>query len=175
MPAAFYETTWFRALCRLDSVTIVFGLHRWRLRRVAEQAHGRLAAKTGERERIARDLHHTLLQSTQSLILRLELATSTMPPGDPTRQDFEHALVQANDVMAEDRDRVLDLRLAADLQRELPQAVAAVGRELAQSSGVAFESVVEGASRTLQPRVHEQAYGIGREALFNAFRHAQAR
>src|SRR6185503_5393467 len=46
--------------------------------------------------------------------------------------------------------------------------------EFALDGAVQFQVFVTGRSRVLKPAIQEQTYLIGREALINAFRHAQA-
>jgi signal transduction histidine kinase/ligand-binding sensor domain-containing protein len=175
LPAAYYQTRWFAALCFVGLAALIYGLVLLRLRQMSRRLREQLAVKTRERERIARDLHDTLLQSTQALILRFDAATRTLPAGHPVLCDIERALDDADEVMAEGRDRVLELRLTADTLEDLAQALATVGQGLAQRHGVKFLSVVDGSPRPLAPPVRDEAYRIGREALFNAFRHARAR
>jgi signal transduction histidine kinase len=175
LPAAFYQTRWFTALCALAAAAALYGVYLLRVRQMAKRLRERLAVKSRERERIARDLHDTLLQSTEGLILCFHSAARGLPTGDPARGEIERALDQADQVMAEGRDRVLDLRVAAAALQELPLALAALGNGLAERYGVKFSSTVEGASRAIQTEVRDEAYQIGREALFNAFRHAKAR
>jgi signal transduction histidine kinase len=57
----------------------------------------------------------------------------------------------------------------------LQEALGQVAAELAFDESVAFRSIVDGTSRELDPTAHFEAYHIGREALLNAFAHAQAR
>ncbi len=174
IPPLFYQTLWFIALCVFSGVLALYGFYLVRLRQVAASIRDRAAAKNAERERIARDLHDTLLQSTQALILRFQSAASRIPEGDPTRDVLEKALHNADEVVAEGRDRVQDLRTSENAFLDLPQSLAAVGEELARDSPTRFRTLVEGQARALKPSVKEVAYRTGREALVNAFRHAQA-
>ena len=62
-----------------------------------------------------------------------------------------------------------------DLANDLAQAVREVGNELATSDDAAtFRLMVEGPSRDLHPIIRDEIYRIAREALRNAFGHAQA-
>jgi signal transduction histidine kinase/ligand-binding sensor domain-containing protein len=171
---AYFQTTWFKALCAMLAVGLLYGIYIVRLRQVAARIRDRLAAKNTERERIARDLHDTLLQSTQGLILRFQAASNRIPESDPTRQVLDKALERADEVLAEGRDRVLGLRVPADTLGDLAQSLAAAGDELARGRSVAFRTMVEGRPRQLAARAKHEAYSIGREALINAFRHADA-
>jgi signal transduction histidine kinase/ligand-binding sensor domain-containing protein len=174
VPPAFFQTKWFAALCIIFSAATLYGFYIVRMRQVAGRVRDRLAVKHDERERIARDLHDTLLQSTQGLILRFQAASNRIPEGDPTRQVLDKALERADEVLAEGRDRVLDLRVHADALRDLPTSFAATGNELAQGQAATFRTLVEGRPRQLVQRVKQESYSIGREALINAFAHAHA-
>src|SRR5205085_1815181 len=107
---AFFETSWFRGACVLLGLAILYGFYRWRLSLTKARMNDKLQARLAERERIARELHDTLLQSVNALILHFDAATRSLPQQEPTRSSFETALKQANDVLAEGRDRVLGLR-----------------------------------------------------------------
>ena len=59
--------------------------YRLRMAQVASRIRTRLEERMGERERIARELHDTLLQSVQGLVLRFQSVAHRMPPGEPSR------------------------------------------------------------------------------------------
>jgi signal transduction histidine kinase len=48
---------------------LLWGLYRYRLHQIAQQFNARMEERVGERTRIARELHDTLLQSFQGLML----------------------------------------------------------------------------------------------------------
>ena len=170
---AFYQTKWFYGLCALVCLAFLRLLYLVRIRQVSAQVRGRLEERLAERERIARDLHDTLLQSVQGLVLRLRASVSRMPTHEPNRSLMEQALERADEVLAEGRDRVKYLRLSSH-DTDLPQALAALGEELAVEQTAHFRSTVEGMPRDLHPIVREEATFIAREALINAFKHANA-
>jgi signal transduction histidine kinase/ligand-binding sensor domain-containing protein len=172
---AFYQTHWFYAFCALLFLAFLWLLYVVRIRQVRAQVRGRLEERLAERERIARELHDTLLQSVQGLVLRFRAAVSRLSPQEPTRLVMEQALDRAEDVLVEGRDRVKDLRSSIGSDLALPQAIAALGEELALEQGIHFRSTVEGTPRDLHPIVGEETMFIAREALSNAFRHAGAR
>jgi signal transduction histidine kinase/ligand-binding sensor domain-containing protein len=170
----FVQTGWFIALCIGAASVVIWMLIRFRVRRVAASMRGRLEERLAERERIARELHDTLLQSTQGLILRFQAVANRIPPQDPTRDMLDKALDRADQVLAEGRDRVLDLRVPVDTMSDLSRAFAAAGDDLAQGRPVTFRIVVAGTPRDLVRSVKDEAYRIGREALLNAFQHSEA-
>jgi signal transduction histidine kinase len=174
---AYYQTRWFQALCVAAFLGLLWGLYRYRLHQIARQFNMQLEARVGERTRIARDLHDTLLQSFQGLMLRLQVVDNLLARGNAgqAKQELELSLERADQAIAEGRDTVRDLRLSATTTNELAQAVTALGDELAGEGTAAFRLVVEGPALDLHPVVRDEVYRILREALRNAFTHAKAR
>ncbi len=170
---AFYQTAWFLALSVMTASAMMWMLYRVRVRQVARQARDRLEARLMERVRIARELHDTLLQSTQGLILHVQAAASRLPPSEKARQLIEQALDRAEEVVSEGRARVKDLRASHDSQG-LPAAIAAAGQDFAATTSASFRVAVHGSPRALHPVTRDEAYLVAREALSNAFHHARA-
>jgi len=132
----------------------------------------RLEERVAERERIARELHDTLLQSVQGLILKLDAITRQIPKEDAAHSAIETILDHADRVLAEARDRVRSLRATPVPVRDLQAAFQEVAEETSKGSGATLKTVVEGTVRSLHPIVLEECFAIGREALINAFRHS---
>lgn len=131
-------------------------------------------SRQSERDRIARELHDTLLQSTQGLVMLFHAMANRLSADDPNRKAMSDALNRAEEVMREGRDRVEHLRVATDQASDLPKALAAAAASLAAQGSFACRISVEGIERALEPVVSDEAYRIGHEALLNAFRHAGA-
>ncbi len=132
----------------------------------------RLEERVGERVRIARELHDTLLQTVQGLMLRLQVVDEMMPPGK-AKEELEETMEVGDRAIIEGRNTVHDLR--TQLTTKLPPAVRALGEELASGSDATFRLVVEGPVLELNPIVRDELYRIAREALRNAFAHARAK
>lgn len=171
---AWYQTRWFYALCVALGVTMLVLMYRMRFAQVRSQLQGRLQERTLERERIARELHDTLIQGFQGLVLLFGATIQRLPAQHPTRDLMTRALVRANEVLAEARDRVSGLRNSMDLPNDLPTALKQAAQDLLLQP-VEFEMSVKGPQQTLHAVVMEEAYQIGREALANAQRHAGAK
>ena len=169
---AYYQTTWFRLLVVVGLALALAALYKQRLRQVAAVYKGRMEARVHERERIARDLHDTFLQSVQGLILKFDAVAKEIPQDLPARMAMETALDRADEVMAEGRDRVRNLRDASPLLN-LPTALTHVFDENSQDHKMTFKMLVEGRTRELNPSVVEESYSIGREALINALTHSK--
>lgn len=132
----------------------------------------RFEERLRERERIARELHDTLLQGAQALLLSLQAIAARTRPDDPMRVALTEALRRADEVLAEARDRIQDLRGSASRVVDLAESLATAWRDLAGEKQ--FRMDVEGSPRALNPGVGDEIAGVGREALTNALRHSGA-
>ncbi len=173
IPPTFLQSWAFAALCMLAGTAVLWGLYMFRVDQVAGHVRSRLEERIRERERIARELHDTLLQSVQGLILRFHAVVERMQPADPRRQELEHTIERADQVLLEGRERVHHLRVSGN-RGDLPTALCEVGEELAEDRIAKFQMSVEGTTRQLHAIVREELIWIGREALINAFTHADA-
>lgn len=171
---AFYQTWWFRSLYGVFGFIVLWMLYLLRLRQMTLRLRARLEERYGERERIARELHDTLLQSVQGLILRFHAIAARVGDAE-TRRVIEDTLDRADTVLAEGRDRVRALRGLARPMVDLADAFAEVARELSGLHPATFRVFVERAARPLNPLARDEVYQLGREALFNAFQHAGAK
>lgn len=170
---AFFQTAWFRVLLGLLVLGLIWLIHSLRLRQATEQMKARLGERLEERGRIARELHDTLIQSVDGLMLRVETALNEPDPRR-SRQMIEKALDSADEVMSEGRQRVHALRAEAITVNELSEALASYGEELAEDREVIFSVAPAGSPKPLDPFVRDEAYCIVREALANAFQHSGA-
>jgi signal transduction histidine kinase/ligand-binding sensor domain-containing protein len=175
---ALYQTHWFYALCVCAALGLLWELYSLRLRqmsaRLSAQVQGRLEAQFAERERIARELHDTLLQGFQGLTLHFQAVMERIPEKEPARQEMKKALTYADAVLLEGRQRVRELRPEGNEIHELSRQIAAYGEELAKDRTIALNVAVVGSPQVLHPVVSDEIYRIAREALANAFRHSHA-
>src|SRR5262249_4934552 len=133
MPA-FYQALWFQALCALAGVISLWFLHRLRLRQTVRQLNIRIEERVNERARIARDLHDTLLQGFQGVLLKFHAVTYLLPDRPVEARDkLEGAIEQARDAIAEGRDAVQGLRSSALMATDLALAVGTLGAELSST------------------------------------------
>jgi ligand-binding sensor domain-containing protein/signal transduction histidine kinase len=176
---AWWNTLWFRAVSVAISIALAWGLYQLRLRQLAKQFNSRLEERISERARIARELHDSLLQGFQGLMFRLQ-AVYDMLPGRPTQamEALQVALDRGDKAIAEGRDTVSDLRDSLVGDGDIAKALTALGNELALQRGnnaaPCVRVLVKGEQRELNPMLRDEVYRIAREALRNAFHHAQA-
>ena len=167
----FWQTWWFRLLLMLASGIALLLFVRWRLQVATQIARARIEDRVAERERIARDIHDTLLQAIQGLVLRFQSALNLLPQDSPARPLIEQALERSDDVLLEGRERVQQLREDAT-----PKDIVALLRHIAgQIDGVDANAIpVRGTAQPLCAPVADEAGLIIGEALRNAARHAKA-
>jgi signal transduction histidine kinase/ligand-binding sensor domain-containing protein len=174
---AYYQTNWFRALCVAAFFALLWAAYQLRVRQLHHEFDMTLDARVGERTRIARDLHDTLLQSFHGILLHFQTGINLLPerPGE-ARNALEKAMQQAKYAIVEGRDAIQGLRSSVVETNDLALAIRTLGEELAADSNtVAFQVHVEGAPRSLHPILRDEVYRIVGESIQNAFRHADAR
>ena len=174
---AFYQSRGFLLLCLVFTAALLWLLYRLRLHQVTQRLRLLHDARLVERGRIARELHDTLLQSVQGLILRFQAATLGLEESDPNRAALLETLVRANQTLAEGRKRVMNLRSderACDLGEALEHLSRSLMQELGDDLSCEFSLRIEGEARPLIPQAQEELLKIAAEALRNAFQHARA-
>jgi signal transduction histidine kinase/ligand-binding sensor domain-containing protein len=176
---AYYQTALFRVSCVAAFLLLLGTLYRLRLHQVARQFNMRLEERLGERTRIARELHDTLLQSCQGVLLKFSAVRFLLPHGaDEAQKALEKALDQAEQAIADGRDAVQGLRSSTIPASDLARVISALGKELADNQSgqnpPALSVDVEGVPQSLAPLLQDEVHRIAVETLRNAYRHAGA-
>ncbi len=170
---AWWNTWWFRCLYVSLLLLLASLLYWYRVHQLTQQYSIRLEDRVGERTRIARDLHDTLLQGFHGLMLRFQVATGMIPEGSKARSVLEDALDRADILLSASRDRIRDLRHETGPVTPLAEALAEAGREFQKDSPIAFGVIVTGVQRELDSMIRDELFLIGREAIVNSFCHSQ--
>jgi ligand-binding sensor domain-containing protein/two-component sensor histidine kinase len=168
----FYQTRAFYGLCVVAALGLVVGGWRLRLRQVKRQ----FGLVLTERARMAREIHDTLLQSLAGLELQVD-AMSTQIDSSPggVKQHLERVRRQIQSDVTEARQSIWDLRSSRLESRDLAGALQQLGDAVTAASNLRFEFIVSGRPVRCAPKVEEHLLRVGREAVSNAVRHAQAR
>lgn len=167
----YYETSGFKSLIALFAIVLcglaIWARSTWLTLRIRE----RLRERTRERERIARELHDTLLQGIQGLMLHVQTIANDLPEEGQGRILMNRALDRADALIAEGRQRVSDLRL----QEEGIPLGASLRRYLLEG-GCYSQTRVQvreaGMPREIAPSVRIEVLRIGAEAAANALQHS---
>src|SRR5262249_54682376 len=177
---AYYQTWWFRSLCVFAFLGLLVAAYQLRMDQLHKQFNTRLEGRVAERTRIARDLHDTLLQSFQGVLLKFH-AVGYMIRERPEEAEktLQAVIDQARQAVTEGRDAVQGLRSSTLAGNELARAISILGDELTNRQKdnhcPDLRVQVEGTVRDLAPIVRDDVYRIAGEAVRNAFLHAQAK
>jgi signal transduction histidine kinase/ligand-binding sensor domain-containing protein len=177
---AYWQTYWFRTACVATFLSVLWALYQLRLRQIARGFDARLEERVAERTRIARDLHDTLLQSFQGLLLRFQTAYTlfdTRPAA--AKEVLGSSIDQTAQAITEGREVMQGLRASTVECNDLAQAITTLGEQLSAEARSATSAElhveVEGTPKNLHPIVRDEIYRVASEVLRNAFRHAEAR
>ena len=171
---AFYQTTWFRVFCFALFAFCLWLLYRLRLRQLAARMQARLEERLEERERIARDLHDTLLQGFVSAYMQLDVANDRLPAESPAKPLVQRVLELMKQVSEEGRSAIRRLRSPLLQGNDLEEMLSRIPDEFSAHEPVDFRILVEGGAVPLHAVIREEVGRIAREAVINAFRHSRA-
>jgi len=130
---------------------------------------------TGERQRMARDLHDTLAQGLAGIIMQLEAASIHQEKGNQLKAQeiIRNAMVQARQSLADARRAIDDLRTKSTPSITLSEAFQEQLERFRQATGIATEFQGELSSQLSKVQM-EHILHILSESLMNIARHAQA-
>ena len=174
IPQAFYLRPGFLLIFTSVLGVLMFWTSRVYVQREKAALRTRLEERFQERERIARELHDTLLQSVQGMMLSFQAVADSLPEESRARHSMERALNRAEQVMAEGRDRISGLRGQMAPAEDLATAFQALPLEVGDTDSAVILVRNVGDPLALCNEVRDAFYQVGREAVFNALRHAQA-
>jgi signal transduction histidine kinase len=169
----FVQSIWFKLGVMLLLLIAAITAYQWRTHILTTRIRNALSERSAERDRIARELHDTLLQSVQALILRFQLLVDRLPDQHPSRRDLITTLDQADEVLAESRQRVLDLR-ARHPRSDLKSVIAALVKRQLPASRFKTAIHTTGKIVLIDSTVFNALVDVANECLFNILRHAQA-
>lgn len=173
LPPTFLQSWLFKLLCAVAALVAIWVVYRLRLDTITGRLKTRLEGRLAERERIARDLHDTLLQGVHGLILRFQGIADRLPREQVLGRLMEKALERAEELLVEGRERVHDLRSGL-LPDDLHAAIVSTTAHADISLGIAVDIQQTGMARDVDPVVRDELIWIVREAVSNVIRHADA-
>ena len=166
----FYQTTWFAVVCVAAAIVAVAGIWHLHLRQVRQ----RFALLLGERARLSREIHDTLLQSLVGVALQLDVVANDLESSaPPIKEQFVRMRRNVEEYIREARQSIWNLRSLKLGCTDLAAALREAGEHATAGYPVAFRLTVKGTTRRCAAKVEEQLLRIGQEAILNAVRHAQ--
>jgi signal transduction histidine kinase/streptogramin lyase len=167
----FYKRAWFLALCALFGLAVAWGWYRLHVRNLRQ----RFAAVLEERNRLAREMHDTLIQGCAGVSALLEAASSAreVSPGI-SDELIERARNEVRATVDEARLAVWNLRQSSGEAGEegLAPAISQLARRLSLETGICIRFESSGAPLGLSAESERSLLMIVREALQNSLRHA---
>jgi len=171
---AFYQTAWFKALAACAAVLALWLIYMLRLNFIERRYRLLMVERLSERERIARDLHDTLLQGMQGMLLQVEIFSNSCDLSKAQQLRISKIEEKMRGVLIEGRDAINALRRADSVHSDLMEKLETIGQDAAIHSSTHFSVRVEGESRPLRAEVCEEIIAVVREGVINAFKHARA-
>jgi signal transduction histidine kinase len=172
--AAWYQTIWFRSLCFILGLLLLWAIYRLRVRQMAGTMKARFDERLAERTRIARDLHDTFLQTIQGSKLVADDALSATTDLPRMRQAMEKLSGWLGRATEEGRAALNSLRTSTTQVNDLADALRRALEESRIHSSMEVSLRVAGQIQEMHPIVRDEVYRIGYEAIRNACVHSQA-
>jgi signal transduction histidine kinase len=131
------------------------------------------AGVRGERERLANEIHDTVIQGCIAVGNRIEDIHGADRLDAEDRKELEIALKISRDTVEEARLFIRALN-TNDFSRELPQLLAAEADDFQDETGIRVQLVSRGEPFPLPPNVGVVLFKAAREGLTNVVKHARA-
>ncbi|MGO9345667.1 MAG: ATP-binding protein, partial [Terriglobales bacterium] len=186
---AYYQTNWFRALCGLVFLAMLWTVyqlrvralerrqavlerHRTEIRALNEQL---IKAQEAERMRIAGELHDGVLQQITSLSLRLGTAKRQVPPDSEAKATISGLQQELIQIGTDVRHLSHELHPALLKEAGLPVALSSYCQEFSEVRGILVSCEMDQSVEQLSPGAALYLYRIAQEALGNAAKYSEAK
>lgn len=167
-----YQTSWFRLLCIITGLFLIWSLYQLRVQQIAKVISARFDERLAERTRIARELHDTFLQTVQGSKIVVDDALEQ--PDDSVRmhraiENLSNWLGQATQ---EARAALNSLHTSTIERNDLAEAFRRAIQDCRMKSRLEASFSVIGQAREMHSIVRDEVYRIGYEAIRNASTHS---
>jgi signal transduction histidine kinase len=166
---AFYQTSWFYWMCALTVALALWAIWRLRVRHLQHE----FQLVLGERVRVSREIHDTLLQSLAGVALQLDALSESAPVG-AMKDALVNARREVEEYVRETRRSIRKLRSPKLEHGDLAMALRHTGERATSGTPVQFTLTTTGQVQECQTDVEQQLLRIGEQAVLNSVRHANA-
>ena len=167
----FYQTWWFAVLVLFSVAAIMWATWQIRVRQLRRQ----FSLVLGERVRLSRELHDTLLQSLVGVALEFDAVSKSLDSSPAAaRARVIRIREQVEEYIREARRSIWSLRSPALETGDILDALRDSATRATSGHDVAFSFEQSGERRRLSSNVEHQLLRIGQEAVLNAVRHSGA-
>jgi signal transduction histidine kinase len=179
---AYYQNNWFRMLCVLTVLAMLFTVYQLRVqalsRRQAEIGalnEQLIKAQEAERMRIAGELHDGVLQQITSLTLELGTVKYQVPPDSPAKTAVIGLQEKLIKIGTEVRHLSHELHPVLLQEAGLSAALLSYCEEFSKVRGIHVSCEADEIVKGLSAGAALCIYRVAQEALGNAAKHAQAK
>jgi ligand-binding sensor domain-containing protein/signal transduction histidine kinase len=165
----FYRTSWFVAACA--GLVMASALMAYRIR--LKQVHSRFRAVLEERNRVAREMHDTVIQGCASVSALLEAVSIGTEELGSKRELLDCARTQVRATVDEARRAVWNLRQSGAAMPEIGPLLDQMAQQASHASRVPVHLETSGKPVLLDPAVEHDILMVAREAVYNAVQHAR--
>jgi ligand-binding sensor domain-containing protein/two-component sensor histidine kinase len=164
----FYQTAWFYALCVLALMTAAAGAYGVHVRNIRK----RFSAVLDERNRLAREMHDTLIQGCVGVSALLEAASSAQEVSPKIANELlDRARNEVRATVDEARLAVWNLRQSSGNASDLTSAIEQLSHRIGTETGVPVMFQSSGQPIAVTADAADSLMMLIREALYNAVRH----
>jgi signal transduction histidine kinase len=168
----FYQAEWFLGLCAIIAITAGWGVYRLHLRNIRQ----RFTAVLDERNRLAREMHDTLIQGCVGVSALLEAASTAQGVSSSISNELlDRARHEVRAAVDEARAAVWNLRNSSSGGQDVVKTVSRLAQQISVETGIPVEFSSSGTPAPLGAECEWSLLMIIREALQNAIRHARPR
>jgi signal transduction histidine kinase len=163
----FYRTWWFITLCGLVVVVLIYGVYLNRVRSVRARAEAVLE----ERNRLAREMHDTVIQGCTGVSALLEAASMENANRGEGSGLMDFARLQLRNTISEARDALWNLHQADSDAGSLGEKLESMTQLVESEFNVPIAFSISGTPYAVSAPVAHDLLMVAREAVSNAVLH----
>jgi len=164
-----YQRAWFIPACVTLLGLLGWGAYRLRVRGL----HNQVLIVVGERNRIARELHDTLIQGFSGITMQMQALAGRLRTKDE-REVLDEIISDAGRCLQETRRSVAGLRSTAGGVSGLASALAETARQITEQQDIRLRLKLDERPYELSPEVKYNLLRIAQEAVTNSVKHSGA-
>jgi ligand-binding sensor domain-containing protein/anti-sigma regulatory factor (Ser/Thr protein kinase) len=165
-----YQRAWFIPGCVTLLGLLGWGAYRLRIRGLRNQ----VLIVVGERNRIARELHDTLIQGFSGITMQMQALAGRLRMKEE-REVLDEIISDAGKCLQETRRSVAGLRSTASGVSGLASALAEAARHITEQRDVRLRLKLDERPYEMSPEVKYNLLRIAQEAVTNSVKHSGAR
>jgi len=163
----FYRTWWFITACILLAALLIYGVYQYRVR----QVRTRFEAVLGERSRLAREMHDTVIQGCTGVSALLEAISMEIPTDSAGDGLMDFARLQLRTTINEARDAVWNLRQPDDDTSDLGEKLESMATKASAEFNVPVVCLITGTPAGVSHPLAHDLLMVAREAVYNSVLH----